>query len=130
MAKGYKTGGRQKGTPNKATASIRQALEPIVEEEIERLSDLLDQLDPKDRALLITKLLPYVAPKLQSIEITEPEEPGKDISNMTGDQVAEYIHRLTGISDKDLEKHFHRPLDMTKELYLEMFGDPKREEYL
>ena len=94
------------------------------------MPEYLDQLEPRDRITALTKLLPYVAPKLQSIEIPKPEEPGKDISNMTGDQVAEYIHLLTGISDRDLEKHFHRTLDMTKELYFEVFGDPKREDYL
>jgi hypothetical protein len=31
MAKGYKTGGRQAGTPNKATASVKAALEEAFE---------------------------------------------------------------------------------------------------
>ena len=37
MAKGRKTGGRQKGTPNKATAEIRGAAQRYTEEALEVL---------------------------------------------------------------------------------------------
>jgi len=125
MPKKHKTGGRTKGTPNKLTANIRQALEPIIEAEIERLPQTLEAMEPKERANVLSKLLPYVAPKLQSIEISEPELPGKDISNMTGDQVAQYISKLTGVTDTDLRKHFHRPVSITGEEYKRIMSLPE-----
>ncbi len=41
MAAGRKTGGRQKGTPNKATAQIKELAAPYGPEAIETLVDLM-----------------------------------------------------------------------------------------
>jgi hypothetical protein len=42
MAEGRKTGGRQAGTPNKATADARQAIATFVDGNAHRLSEWLD----------------------------------------------------------------------------------------
>lgn len=67
MAKGTKTGGRVKGTPNKLTKEIRIILKNLLAIEIENLPDLLEQLEPRDRWELIMKLMPYVLPKVKDI---------------------------------------------------------------
>lgn len=79
-AKGQKkTGGRKKGTPNKATASLREAFAALkIDGEIEPLDLLLAVLrDPKaapeTRFAAACKALPYRHPRLASIEHT-----GKD----------------------------------------------------
>ena len=41
MAKGYKTGGREAGTPNKATASIREAAQQYTETAIQTLVEVM-----------------------------------------------------------------------------------------
>jgi len=44
MAEGKKTGGRQAGTPNKATADARRAIAQFVDGNAHRLTDWLDQV--------------------------------------------------------------------------------------
>ena len=63
MAKGVKTGGRQKGTPNLLTGTTKEIIGNIVLRELQRLPALMDQLDPKEKADCILKLLPYILPK-------------------------------------------------------------------
>lgn len=70
MAKGFKTGGRQQGQPNKLTGELRALLGEIVKKEIEKLPELLKELDPKDRAAILEKFTGYVLPKI----LVETEE--------------------------------------------------------
>ena len=65
MAKGFKTGGREPGTPNKLTKELRTVLKNILEKELEAMPDNLDKLEPKDRLEVVIKLLPYVLPKIE-----------------------------------------------------------------
>lgn len=73
MAKGLKTGGRQKGTPNVITKEVRETLKAIMVKELENLPGLMEQLEPKDRAELLTKMLPYVLPKVSSVDASYGE---------------------------------------------------------
>ncbi|GAB3688444.1 hypothetical protein GCM10027592_03380 [Spirosoma flavus] len=64
-----KTGGRQVGTPNKSSSELRNQLQSVVQSTLNELPELLTLLEPIDRARLLTALLPYVMPKLNSIEL-------------------------------------------------------------
>ena len=75
MAKGFKTGGRQLGQPNKLTAEVRELLGEIVKQELQNLPELLRKMEPKDRGLLLEKFTGYVIPKMQPEESTDPVEP-------------------------------------------------------
>lgn len=68
MAKGLKTGGRQKGTPNLLTGTTKEIIGNIVLRELQRLPALMDQLDPKEKADCILKLLPYIVSKPAPVE--------------------------------------------------------------
>ena len=68
MAKGLKTGGRKKGTPNLLTGTTKEIIGQIVLKELQRLPGLLDQMDPKEKADCIFKLLPYILPKTAPVE--------------------------------------------------------------
>lgn len=71
-----KTGGRQKGTPNKITAKIRQKLSDIVSNEIKNIPEYLNQIEsPEIKLKLIIQMLPYLIPKQREIsaEIEEKE---------------------------------------------------------
>lgn len=63
MAKGIKTGGRQKGTPNRTTKETREALKQIIDNELDNLPKLMEAMKPYQRADVITKLIQYVLPK-------------------------------------------------------------------
>lgn len=73
---GKKFGGRQKGTPNVLTKEVRTVLKAIVFEEVTLIQDHLKELDPKVRLQILIKLLPYVCPKLESVQydLGEPME--------------------------------------------------------
>lgn len=63
MARGVKTGGRKKGTPNRLTGSMKEMINLAITQELEQLPDLLNELAPKEKADFLVKLLPYVMPK-------------------------------------------------------------------
>lgn len=60
--KGNKTGGRIKGTPNKINKEVRDLLGAFVKQELIELKSYIKSLDKKDRALILTKLLPFTIP--------------------------------------------------------------------
>lgn len=74
MAKGVKTGGRQKGTSNKLSGTVKEMITQFVTDELQHLPTLLNKLEPKEKAEYIIKLLPYILPK------KAPVEEGKDQS--------------------------------------------------
>ena len=75
---GIKYGGRQKGTPNKATARLREAFTDLLEDNMGRLQELLDKVaekNPQKALELLLKLSEFALPKLRAIEVnSEPED--------------------------------------------------------
>ncbi len=69
MEKRTKTGGRAKGTPNRTTSETKQLLQNVVTKQIEKLETTLNKLEPVDRVNALSKLLPYILPKQQGVEI-------------------------------------------------------------
>jgi len=63
--KGQKTGGRQKGTPNKITRSTREIISRLTDELSADILINLDQLSIEQKANLLPKLLSYSIPKYQ-----------------------------------------------------------------
>lgn len=102
MAQGKKTGGRQKGTPNKPNPvkeSIRQAsaayFQPSVAVDDPELAETLGvqpgavvsrfhidlaAMEPKDRAAIQEKLLRYHTPQMQAVSAEVAVERGADQS--------------------------------------------------
>jgi hypothetical protein len=74
--KGHKKlGGRKQGIPNKSTTQIRELLNSVLQEEIERVPEHFNAItDPKQRLDALAKLLPFIAPKMQSIKEVKQEE--------------------------------------------------------
>lgn len=67
MAKGFKTGGRKVGTPNKTTKEIREVLKNIINNEIANIETSLNELTPKERIEYLIKLIPFVLPKVENV---------------------------------------------------------------
>lgn len=64
-----KTGGREKGTLNKVSMELGCLLNSVVESELLKLPEQLEKIEPEKRVLLLSKLLPYVLPKKERVEI-------------------------------------------------------------
>lgn len=71
MAKGKKTGGRQKGSVNKVTALSKTVIADLLAEY--HSSGLMNKdfrdLEPKDRMAITEKMMQYVLPKMQSTSV-------------------------------------------------------------
>jgi len=68
---GMKTGGRQKGTPNKITADIREKLGGVVHSQLVKIIESDSEwvgLPLEARIKLLEKLLPYVLPRVAADE--------------------------------------------------------------
>ena len=72
FAKGHiKAGGRAKGTENQTTKETREVLQLIISKELKKLPRYLAAItNPAIKAKLIIDLLPFVIPKLNSIDLT------------------------------------------------------------
>ena len=64
-----KTGGRGKGTPNKVTGTLKEFIGGIIDENRERIKEDLELLEPKDRLLVLEKLMQYVIPKQKEMDV-------------------------------------------------------------
>ena len=83
MAYGKKTGGRQKGTPNKTTAFSKQVIQEIVSDytNSENLMNDLAALEPKERLDVMIKLTGFITPTPQSVDMTLTTEKVKTIED-------------------------------------------------
>jgi len=84
-----KTGGRKKGTPNRRTEKERNLIRQIVDKELKAFPRLLCQVEPKDRMLIVTKLMPFVYSKKQEISIEdETSALLSNLNNLNDEQLA------------------------------------------
>lgn len=66
-----KTGGRDKGTPNKVTATAKEMVVQLVDYGLEKAKKKLDQIDdPKEYLDTLAKFISYVVPKKTENETT------------------------------------------------------------
>lgn len=72
MARGKKTGGRSKGTPNKLTTQTRNIIHSLLSEELPNLRKYISQVEkPELKAKLLIDLLPYSLPKYHTIQLAQ-----------------------------------------------------------
>lgn len=72
MAKGFKTGGRVAGTPNKRTVDVIEKLEALDCDPISAMARIaMDATNPPElRGRLLAELAQYVAPKRRSLDMS------------------------------------------------------------
>ena len=63
---GIKHGGRKKGTSNRLTRELRDALKDVVIQELSLVKENSCKLYAKDRMNILIKLIPFVCPKIKS----------------------------------------------------------------
>jgi len=93
MAKGFKTGGREPGTPNKITKDVKEVYQELLEKNFDNLNIWLQKVakDHPDKALnFIIRLSEFVVPRLQSTKQTTSH----DYSNMTDEELDELLNSL------------------------------------
>ena len=89
-------GGRQKGTPNKVTASVKDWLSGLIDKNRKQIEKDIKQLEPKERLQVLEKLMQYVIPKQQAVSADV------NIERLSDEQLDGLIEELTrGVSDGD-----------------------------
>lgn len=62
-----KTGGRKRGSRNKATADLRQAITDLIHHNWDTVQADLEELKPVERLAFLEKMMTYTLPRLQTI---------------------------------------------------------------
>ena len=60
--------GRPKGSVNKSSNEIRETFQLLLENNLEKIEEDLNELEPKDRIKLLLDLSNYILPKLRTTE--------------------------------------------------------------
>lgn len=68
-----KTGGRQKGSPNKITKAVKECISNMLTEytNSETFRKDFATLEPKERLMIVEKLMNYIVPKMQSVAVED-----------------------------------------------------------
>ena len=66
-----KTGGRQQGTPNRVTSNVKEWITSIINDNRVQFEKDLETLEAVERVRVISNLLQYVTPKMQSVSPVE-----------------------------------------------------------
>ena len=61
--------GRPKGSVGKSNKKIRDTFQLLLENNLEKIEEDLNELEPKDRVKLLLNLSNYILPKLRSIDL-------------------------------------------------------------
>lgn len=68
------TKGRTPGAVNIITREVRKSYQNLIENNMDKLQDDLDRLEPKDRLKILIELSKFVVPQLRAIELTDETE--------------------------------------------------------
>lgn len=103
-----KTGGRHKGTPNKATTDLKKWVRLILEDGKDEFVRRLDNLDDVGYIRIYTGLLGYVLPKMaattpEDVLRREKEMFEELLLSMPEEMVDRVAERVTELNDKDNE---------------------------
>ena len=90
-----KTGGRRKGSCNKAGADLRQWVSAMIDGNRWQLEKDLKQLEPKDRWMVIERLMQYTLPKMQSVSADV------ELGGLTDEQVEIIVDKLLNSVEND-----------------------------
>ena len=81
--------GRPKGTPNKVTADVKTWLAGLIDNNRQQVEDDLKALEPKERLMILERLMQYTVPKQQAVSAQI------DLNNLTDEQLNIIINDLT-----------------------------------
>lgn len=64
----------RKGVPNRINHEVRKSFQLLVENNLERLQNDLDELEPKDRIKFILDIAKFILPTLQAVSVDDLRE--------------------------------------------------------
>ena len=90
-----KTGGRVKGTPNKATKEVREWIYELLSSERTHFEKCLKKLEPEDFVKAYMSLMVYVAPKMQAVSVKATlEEEYRRLMELIDTAPEEFVDRI------------------------------------
>lgn len=91
-------GGRQKGTPNKSTSTLREIIAELWRkyQDSGQFAEDLEALDPEARATLMERYAQYIAPKMKSVDM--------DVTHNVNLTIEDRLRVLCGEKDDDDEE--------------------------
>jgi len=97
LKKGQKNNpnGRPAGTPNKITVEMKTWLSGLVDKNRRQMEKDLKQLQPRERLLILEKLLQYTVPKMQTTTAQI------DFGRLSDEQLDTIINELTKDIDNE-----------------------------
>lgn len=66
--------GTRKGVPNRVNHEVRKSFKLLIENNLERLQNDLDELEPKDRIRFILEMAKFILPTLQAVSVDDLRE--------------------------------------------------------
>ena len=84
--------GRPKGIPNKKTTELREWVQNIIDGNRQQFESDLQSLEPHQRISMIEKLIAYVLPKPQNLDLSIEYKELERLLRSTPDQ---YIEKIT-----------------------------------
>ena len=91
-------GGGKKGTPNKVTSSLREWVNALIDSNREQIESDLKELEPKDRLMVLERLLSYVLPKMQNVDTS------LNFDGLTDEQLNKAVKQLVKEVNRDARK--------------------------
>lgn len=100
--------GRPKGKPNKVTSELKSWIQELIDGNRDNFEKDLKKLEPKDRLMIIEKLMNYVVPKQQAISVeaqvqAEYAELEKLLDKAPEKVVDALLERMNNLINKDNE---------------------------
>lgn len=87
-----KSGGRKTGTPNKVSKAAREVVSEMIEQEATHFATAMREIYENDKPLfaaLYIKMLPYVTPKLNSVDFRDKTDVDRTFEQQLADMAAE-----------------------------------------
>ena len=74
--------GRPKGSPNKTTTEMRDMITKFVGDNLEKIQEDFDKLDPAKRIEMLDKMMKYVLPNRVAVELDKPDTEERIVINI------------------------------------------------
>jgi hypothetical protein len=88
---GLKYGGRKKGKENLVTAEIREKFKELVENNLDKFQEDLDNLKPIERVRILVDLAKFIVPTLKAVEVNSQVQPILNIIDLGAGKNPELI---------------------------------------